>query len=849
MNYSRSYVKKQNSPKMRKKRSNRQKFLTTLLKTLLVLILILIAAGLVGACYYAKKQIDVLPDISEVSITPEGERTKVVDSDGRQIALLAASGANREYVSLSEIPDDLQHAFVAIEDERFYEHNGVDIRGIVRAAFQGLTNGGHFSQGASTITQQLLKNNYFSGWTSEKTFSDRIRRKIQEQYLAVQLEKTTSKDTILEKYLNTINLGQNTLGVEAATERYFNKNVRDLSLSESAVIAAITANPSRYNPISHPKNNARRREKVLRNMLSQGYITKDEYEKALDDNVYERISTAKSDGSNDGTTSYFIDALTDQVVDDLVDTYGITETEAYMKLYTGGLTIHATQDRQIQEIADSEVSNSANYGTSTEYSLSFRLTVEKDGKTRNYSEQTMLRYYRQKDKNYTIDFATESDARKAYAAYRKIVTEGGTVPENGENVTYTLQPQAAMTIMDQRSGRVRAIVGGRGTKSGSRTLDRATDITRQPGSTFKVLAAFAPALDAGGMTLASVEDDAPMRYQNGTPLRNYDNRYRGFTTIREAIVSSINVVTVKTLTDIGTGLGYQYVKDFGISTLKEGDNNQALALGGLTSGVKNYELAAAYATIADGGVYHRPVFYTTVEDRYGNTVLDTTGDKGRRVLKSTTAWLLTSAMQDVMTSGTGRKAAPDGVTTAGKSGTTTKNRDSIFAGYSSYYTCVIWGGYDDNAGQKNTSYTRNIWRNVMQRIHKGRKDKDFTMPDGIVQVKICKKSGKLPEEGVCENDPRGSMVYKEYFAAGTEPQETCDHHIKLSICKVSGLPATEFCPSSDVEEKVFITGGSPDTEDGKYLISKAMQLQTCNVHTFRQGKKDKKITDTQPRTG
>ena len=831
MNYSRSYVKYHNSPKVKKRHSAQRHFVHTLIKTLLVLILVVIAATMVGFAYHAKTQIDKLPDISRVNISPSGFQTKVVDSNGKVLTTLAAKGANRDYEPLSKIPKDLQHAFIAIEDARFYQHNGVDLRGIIRAAFSGLANGGHFSQGASTITQQLLKNNFFSTWTDENTFKDKLDRKIQEQYLAVQLEKVTSKEEILENYLNTINLGQNTLGVEAASQRYFNKNVSDLNLSECAVIAGITQNPTRYNPITHPKNNAVRRETVLKNMLDQGYITEKEYQTAMDDDVYSRIATVNAD-HGDTATSYFIDALTDQVVGDMMKELGISQTEAYMKLYTGGLTIHATQNARIQKIVDSEINRKSNYADGTKYSMSFSLTVEKDnGTTKNYSEQTMLKYYRKHDENYTLNFNTKKEAEKAYEAYKKQMTADGKVPSGGENVTYTIQPQAAMTIIDQRTGQVKAISGGRGKKTGSRTLNRATDITRQPGSTFKILAAFAPAIDAGGMTLASVEDDAPMTYQNGKELKNYKNRYRGFTTIREAITNSINVVTVKTLTDIGTGLGYQYVKDFGITTLEEGDNNQALALGGLTKGVKNIELTAAYATIANGGYYRRPVFYTTVEDKAGKIILNTTNDKGHRVLKKSTAWLLTSAMKDVMTKGTGVKADFSGMTLAGKSGTTTKNRDTLFAGYSPYYTCVIWGGYDDNSPQDETGYSKTIWKAVMQRVHKSKKNFDFERPAGIVTAAVCKKSGKLPEENVCDNDPRGNMVYTEFFTTETVPTETCDHHVKLSICKASGLPAGDFCPKSDIEDKVFITGGSMGTDDEKYMISAEDTKRICDVHT------------------
>ena len=244
----------------------------TLLIILLCFVLVLGYGGYRGY-QYVEQIIAEAPDINEIDATPSGYMSTVLDAKGNVTAQLVGTGSNRVYVTLDEIPEELQKAFVAIEDERFYDHNGIDLRGIVRAGIKGVTTG-HFSEGASTITQQLLKNNVFDGWTTENS-SQRVKRKLQEQYLALQLEKKVSKDWIMENYLNTINLGQNTLGVQAASRRYFGKDVSELNLSECAVIAGITQNPSKYNPISHPEDNAVRREKVLTNMRDQGYILQD----------------------------------------------------------------------------------------------------------------------------------------------------------------------------------------------------------------------------------------------------------------------------------------------------------------------------------------------------------------------------------------------------------------------------------------------------------------------------------------------------------------------------------------------------------------------------------------------
>lgn len=809
----------------------RKKFTVIFCKALLVCFLAAIVIGGCAGVGILKGIIDDAPDINDIDPTPTGYLSVVLDDQGNQTATLVASGSNRVYVTLDEIPIDLQHAFVAIEDERFYEHNGIDIKGIIRAGFTGLTTG-HFSQGASTITQQLLKNNVFDGWTNE-SWSEKVERKIQEQYLAVQLSKVKSKEWVLENYLNSINLGQNTLGVQAAARRYFGKDVSELTLSESAVIAGITKSPSAYNPVSHPEKNAERRKLVLKNMKEQGYISDKEYEEALADDVYSRIQQVNVEYVDTNPNSYFVDALIDQVVQDLVEKKGYTDTQAYKAIYNSGLTIESTQNMAMQQICDEEANNPDNYSGDIEYSFSYRLTVNKaDGTTKNYSEQTMLSYYQSSDSNYNINFSSQEEAQAAIDAYKaEIMEDGDTIPEGGESVIFTLQPQTAMTVMDQSTGEVKAIVGGRGDKTGSRTLNRATDTTRQPGSTFKVLAAYAPALDTAGMTLATVQDDAPFTYSNGTSLRNYDNSYRGFTTLRYAITKSINVVTVKTLTDISPQVGYDYLENFGFTTLDQKDIVQSLALGGITNGVTNLELTAAYATIADGGTYTRPRFYTRILDHEGNVLIDNTAET-HTVLKDTTAFLLTDAMKDVVTVGTGSRAAFSGQAIAGKTGTTTKNRDALFAGFTPYYTCVVWCGYDDNSPQSKSGQTnspKNLWRSVMSRIHEGLEYKDFTQPDGIVTATVCKKSGKLAVEGLCDCDPRGSMVETEYFAAGTEPTEVCDHHISATICTASGMLASEFCPAETRQTSVYIIGGSPNTEDGPYLLSDTQNQ--CTVHT------------------
>lgn len=772
------------------------------------------------------------PDIKDIDATPTGFLSTIVDSKGNTTATLVASGSNRIYVTLDEIPKNLQNAFIAVEDARFHEHNGIDIKGIIRAGVKGVASGFHFSEGASTITQQLLKNNVFTNWTSENSQLDRFKRKIQEQYLALQLEKVQSKEWILENYLNTVNLGANSLGVQSAARRYFGKDVSKLNLSECTVIAGITKNPSGYNPIIHPKKNARRRKQVLHDMKEQGMITKRQYKKALADDVYSRIKAVHArEEDKPSIHSYFDDAVMEQVIDDLMERLGYTQTEAYKALYNGGLTIYSTQDPDMQAICEEEINNTFNYPSAPKTSFSYTLTVQKkDGTFQYYDDQTMLSYYRSSDKQYSINFSTEQEARDAVERYKQDILENGdTVPENGEVISFTVQPQAALTVIDQRNGEVKAIVGGRGEKTGNLTLNRATGSVRQPGSTFKVLAAFAPALDTGKMSLASVEDDAPYTYKNGTELKNYDQIYRGFTSIREAITHSINVVTVKTLKDIGIDTGYHYLTDrFGFTTLTEQDYNEALALGGITNGVTNIELTAAYAAIAGGGQYTKPRLYTKILDHEGNILLDNQPQTHEAVSEKT-AWLLTDAMKDVMTKGTGQAANFEGMTLAGKSGTTTKNKDALFAGFSPYYTCVVWGGFDDASEQDNgeVSYPKLIWKSVMSRIHEGLPDKDFEMPDGIVEAEVCKESGLLMKEGVCTNDPRGSMAVTEYFDEVFLPKEECDHHAKIRFCPVSGKLANQNCPPS--YSRIRLVGGSSDSAKGSYMYTGDL-ANTCTIH-------------------
>ena len=723
------------------------------------------------------------------------------DAKGNELTKLVAANSNRSYEEIDKIPKYLADAFVAVEDERFYEHNGIDIRGIIRAGFAALQNG-ELSQGASTITQQIIKNNVFDDWVNEETMQ-KIKRKIQEQYLAIELEKKMSKEKILEIYMSTINLGQNTLGVKAAALRYFNKQPYQLTLSECAVIVATTSNPSKYNPISHPEHNETRREIVLEKMKDQGYITQAEYDEAMADDVYSRILAVNEETVDKSVYTYFVDEVTRQVLNDLMEIKGFNETQAHWLLFSGGLSIYTTQDPDIQAICDEVYENEENYPETIKWYLNYALTIEKaNGEKENHSTEMFKAFYKQQNPSFNLLYATKDEAYEAIEAYKHdVMSDGDKV--DGERITLTPQPQVSITVEDQSTGHIVAIVGGRGTKEASRTLNRASNTTRQPGSTFKVVSTYAPALDSAGLTLADVQNDAPFNYNSGRPVKNWwGNNYRGLLSLRYGIVQSANIVAVKTLTQISPQLGFDYLQNFGFSTLvdkrveKDGsivsDIGQPLALGGITDGVTNMELNAAYATIANQGTYVKPKFYTKIIDHDGNVMIDNTTPESTQVIKASTAWLLTSAMVDVVTSGTGGSVNFGNMAIAGKTGTTSDYKDVWFSGYTPYYTATTWTGYDNNVSMKTSAeknLSKTMWKKVMSKIHENLEYKSFPMASGIVTASICSKSGRLPIAGVCNGS-----VKTEYFAEGSVPTEYCDVHYFSNICGYCGLSAAEECP-------------------------------------------------------
>ena len=762
--------------------------------------------------------IDTAPDVDDIDIMPLGYATFLYDDAGNQIRKLAAPDSNRLPVTLDQIPVDLQHAVVAIEDERFYEHNGIDVKGILRAGMKALTTG-DFSEGASTITQQLLKNNVFTNWTSESTQLERFTRKIQEQYLAVQVEKKTDKDTILENYLNTINLGAGSYGVQAAARQYFDKDVWDLNLSECATLAGITQNPTKFNPIINPDSNRKRRKEVLQHMLDQDYITQDQYDEALADDVYSRIQAAQEKNSSTENTvyTYFEDELTDQIINDLMNIKGYTKKQATNLLYSGGLKVYTTQDSKIQNILDEEYADPSNYPDTVQYELDYALTVtDPNGNQVNYSKEMLQLYFQNEDPDFDLLFDSPEDGQTYVDKYKASILANGS-KVLAERVNFAPQPQSSMSVIDQHTGYVKALIGGRGEKTASLTLNRATDTTRQPGSTFKIVSTYAPALNEKGMTLATTFEDEPYEYPDGSPVNNATRSYNGTTTIRTAIQNSINVVAVKCLEKVTPELGLKYLDNFGFTTLAHGteadkdangniwsDANLATALGGITRGVTNVELCASYAAIANNGNYIKPIYYTKILDHNGNVLIENTAAE-RSVIKESTAFLLTSAMEDVVKQGTGTACQLDNMPVAGKTGTTEAYNDLWFVGYTPYYTCAVWSGYDNN--EKLPDYARNfhkaLWKKVMTRIHEGLSSKEFEKPASVEKLSVCEETGLLPRAGC--------PVITEYFDVGTMPTEYCDQHFYDSDDDYDYNYDTD---SSDQTDNTTDTDNSGNSDNG-----------------------------------
>ncbi len=829
-----NYSKHSNEKKIRKIRSKGNK-ITTLLSTLffrilVVAVFVIVAVGISSIVGVVTSIIDSVPYVNFENMVPEGYTSFIRNQEGEIIQELSVGDSNRVYVEIDQIPKHVRDAFIVIEDERFMEHNGVDVQGIIRAFYVNVKNKG-ISEGASTITQQVIKNNVL---TSDVT----LTRKLQEQYLAIKAEQILTKEEILELYLNTAALGKGTLGVQAAAKRYFNKDVSELSIAEAAVIASTTNNPVANDPVRHPENNRKRQMKVLNNLLEQEKISKYEYDIAVNENVYGNVQLVNEEFEGSSNYTYFVDEVIRRVISDLVQE-GYSTTQATNLVYRGGLNIYITQDLAMQKIVDDVYRDESNYPPFKEdykAELQYDLSAKINGKAKHFHKEKVCKTdeeaikYMDKLKEEWLPEGSEIIAEKYYI-----------VP----------QPQSAFVLMDYHTGQVKAIASGRGEKVGNNIFDRATQAKRQPGSTFKPLAAYMPAIDQRGYTLAKVYDDSPYTIDmpgagSYSPKNWFDHKefnYWGLNTIRDGIKWSLNILAVKTIFDIGIDTGFEALKSLGFSTLEDTDRVLSLPLGGLTKGVTLLELTAAYGAIANNGTYVEPTFYTKVLNHDGSILLNKE-PVTRTVMKETTSFLLTSAMEDVVKSGTGTSARFPNMHIAGKTGTTSSNKDKLFVGYTPYYIGGVWIGHDKPERMTHRkSYQRTIWKKIMKEVHNGLEDKRFDRPNGIVSANICTVSGKLPVEGLCDSDQRGSTVKTEYFVAGTVPTETCDVHVKATVCKDSGLFPTEFCPPESLEERVFTSRleplnpeswdpvKPPRIRDYQYELPLSMENEMCNVHT------------------
>ena len=810
MNYSKNERVKESKERSSNKKRVKKKTNILAFRIILISIILGVFAVMGGALGIFMGIINTAPDISKLSLKPTTNYTSFIyDVNGVEMDRLSG-GENRIYATIDQIPVHLQKAFIAIEDERFEDHNGIDIRGIFRAIVKNLQTG-KLSEGASTITQQLIKNKLLEQGLTEK--GKHFDRKIQEQFLALQFEKIYQKDQILEYYLNTAGLGHGEYGVQAAANRYFNKDVSDLTLSESVVIACITQRPNFYSPILNPDNNREKSEVILRKMFEQGYITEAEKQAALDDNPYARIAKINQQFVDQSSHSYFVDQVVEDLVKDLQIEQGISVTEANNLIYRGGLQIYTTLNPEIQAIVDEHISNPDMYPpNSFELEISYSASVKKaDGTNQNYGGKGIVK---NEDGIPTFIKAKLNDWG---------ITDADTIER--ETIFKIPQPQAAITIMDFHNGHVAALSGGRGDKVGDRLFNRATQAKRQPGSAFKVLASYAPGIDTGVLSPGSIIVDEPLSIdipgQKTYTPQNWYSGYRGPSTVRQGIIDSMNIVAVKALQTVGIETAYDYLMRFGFTTLTPQDKVYSLSLGGITDGVTPLELTAAYGAIANNGVYVEPILYTKVLDKDGNLLLDNEPES-HTVIKESTAYMLTNMMEDAVNKGTGARIRNTfkGMPVSGKTGTTSDDKDLIFAGYTPYYVAGIWMGHDQPKRLKYShSYHLDLWAAIMRDIHEDLPVKAFPQVPGLTQVSICGVSGKLATE-LCKHDSDGSTVTSDFYTKDHLPTEYCDVHVEADVCTVSGQIANEFCPPETVTRKIIAKSASEDESE-----------DVCHIHT------------------
>ena len=697
------------------------------------MVLVLFLTTLIFACLFA---LYVKNNLSAQVDSIDGftlDQTSVIyyedPKTGQDVVLRKLyGGANRTWVKYEDIPKNLIHACIAIEDKRFEDHQGVDWVTTLKACVKMFLGRGE--AGGSTITQQLVKN--ITG-RDEVT----VRRKLVEIFSALELEKKYTKKQIMELYLNVIALGENCEGVESASQVYFGKSVSELDLAECAALIGITNNPSIYDPYINADKNKERQVIILDQMLEQKYITQEQHDTAVAEELVLHNASGEASGDED-YYSYFEDQVINDVVRDLSEKTGYDQTIVRKMLMTGGYKIYSTLNPDVQ------------------------------------------------------------------AAVEEVYQNLDNIP----NTASSQQLQSGIVIIDNKTGDVVAVAGGVGEKQGSLILNRATQSYLSPGSTIKPVSVYAPALELGLITPATVMDDTPYSFTDARHWpKNSDSIYRGLMNINEAVALSINTISVKLVAQMTPEYSFEFAKEkMGLSTLVSSYVNAAgdtfsdvdlapLAMGGLTRGVTVKAMAQAYATFANEGVYREARTYTKVVDSDGKVVLDNT-QQSHVAMKDMTAWYITYMLENTVESGTGTAAQIANMTVAGKTGTTTSDFDRWFAGYTPYYTGVVWCGYDDPEEVVLTDSSTNpaivLWQKVMEQVHDGLPNKEFNKPTNVVECTVCRDSGLLMTDA-CREDPRGSRAVTVELSLYDVPTQNCDVHKEVEICGASGHVVNEYC--------------------------------------------------------
>ena len=718
---------------------------------------------------------------------------------------------DRTWASYEEIPQDLIHAAVAIEDKRFYEHQGVDWFTTTKACIN-MFLGGSSTFGGSTITQQLIKN-----LTQEDDVT--VRRKILEIFNALQFEERYTKEEVMEWYLNTIYLGHGRAGVKSAAKVYFGKNVSDLTTAECASLISITNNPSLYDPYTDEENNRKRQLIVLSEMLNQGYLDQAAYEEAVaqemvftsvpvDDEVY----TCPECGFT-GTENKFQQNEEGGYTCPQCDSQVPIEKEEHNPYYS------YFTDQVIRDVV-------SDLEEQTGYPYDVCLQMVKTGGYHIYA---------------TIDMDVQKQVDEIYADLENIPTTAS-----------TQQLQSAIVVVDNRTGDVVAMAGGVGEKTGYLTWNRATQSTLQAGSCIKPLTVYGPALELGAISPATAVFDGPLyRTSSGNlyPL-NESRSYSGMTTVLRGVSSSLNTVAVRVLDTIGAEYSFDFAKNqFGLSTLvdhvtingseKTDIDYSPLALGALTYGVTVRDMTSAYATYANNGVWREGRTYSRVYDSDGNIVLNNV-QQTRTVLSRRTVTYMNYMLQYAVNYGTGTPAQISGMNVAGKTGTTSNNSDRWFGGYTPYYTAVVWCGYDQPeqvvlTGTKTNPAVR-LWKAVMAPLHEGLENRDLYDGSGLVAVSICSESGKAATDA-CRADPRGSCAKTVYVLPEDRPDGYCDLHVMVEYCEAGKAMANSYC--AQIFDNVVTKKGLVKMSDA---LKESYEMAGLNYEEFYYSESEKDRT-------